>query len=177
MRAVLRAKREARRILTEAGPIKLPVPVKEIARRYAQLMEREIPGEISGMLVPIEDENEWIIVVAKSDGEVRQRFTIAHELGHLVLHSYTAPHADRGYKLRDARSSEGSVLEEIEANQFAAELLMPEGLVLDAIRREGLNYDFSVENSEEADLKVKKIARQFQVSRQAMMIRISSLLA
>jgi Zn-dependent peptidase ImmA (M78 family) len=177
MRAVLRAKKEARRILTEAGPIKLPVPVKEIARKYAQVIERELPGEISGMLVPVDGENEWVIVVAKSDGEVRQRFTIAHELGHLVLHSYTAPHADRGYKLRDARSSEGSVLEEIEANQFAAELLMPEHLVLDTIRREGLNYDFSADNSDEVELKFKKIARQFQVSRQAMMIRISRLLA
>jgi Zn-dependent peptidase ImmA (M78 family) len=177
MRAVLRAKKEARRILTESGSTKLPIPVKDIARRHAQIIERELPGEISGMLVPIEGHNEWIILVAKCDGEVRQRFTIAHELGHLVLHSYTTPHADRGYKLRDAKSSEGSVLEEIEANQFAAELLMPENLVLDAIRREGLHYEFSSEVSEETEATIKKIAKQFQVSGQAMMIRISNLLA
>src|SRR5689334_11100791 len=156
MRAVLRARKEAQKIVAQAGAIELPVPIRDIARGYAQLVEREIPGEISGMLVPVEGANEWVIVVAKGDNEVRKRFTIAHELGHLVLHSYTTPHADRSYKLRDARSSDGSILEEIEANQFAAELLMPERYVFEAIRSEGLNYDFSID-SDEADAKVKRI--------------------
>jgi hypothetical protein len=176
MRAVLRARREARKVLAQAGAIELPIPVRDIARRRAQIVEREIPGDISGMLIPIEGANEWIIVVAKHENEIRKRFTIAHELGHLVLHSYTTPHADRGYKLRDARSSDGSILEEIEANQFAAELLMPERCVIEEIRAEGLNYDLSIE-SEEADAKIGRIARRFQVSRQAMVIRISSLMA
>jgi Zn-dependent peptidase ImmA (M78 family) len=176
MRALLRARKEARRVLLREGPISLPVPIKTIARRYAQLIERETPADISGMLIPIDHTDEWIIVVAKGDNEVRKRFTVAHELGHLILHGYSTPHADRGYKLRDTRSSDGSILEEIEANQFAAEILMPEKIVLEAIRIEGLQYDFSTD-SDDADAKIRKLARSFQVSRQAMMIRISTLMA
>jgi Zn-dependent peptidase ImmA (M78 family) len=180
MRAVLRARREAQRVLAEADISGPPVPIEKIARGYAQVMKREIPSGISGMLVPVSTESEWIIVVNNSDHPVRQRFTIAHELGHCILHGYTTPHADSGYKLRcrDARSSDGSILEEIEANQFAAELLMPEKYVLEAIEREGLDYDPSIDDeSLEVEEKVGRIARRFNVSKQAMLIRISSLMA
>lgn len=179
MRAVLRARREAQRVLTEAGISKLPVPVEKIASGYAQVVKREMPSGISGMLVPVEDGREWVIVVNKDDGGVRQRFTIAHELGHRILHSYATTHVDTGYKLRcrDARSSDGSVLEEIEANQFAAELLMPERLVLEFVQKEGLDYDISLDDSSEANEKVRRIAERFKVSRQAMLIRISALMA
>ncbi|TGN13489.1 ImmA/IrrE family metallo-endopeptidase [Leptospira bandrabouensis] len=51
-------------------------------------------------------------------GPLRNRFSIAHELGHFVLHS------DKGKKqIRAARF--GNTLEEQEANLFAAALLMP----------------------------------------------------
>ncbi len=69
---------------------------------------------------------------------VRQRFTIAHELGHFFLHraSSTVFVDAAPIFFRDESSSNGSQREEIEANAFAAELLMPE----DAIRQR-LTYD------------------------------------
>ena len=52
---------------------------------------------------------------------VRQRFTLAHELGHAVLH-HGSKHIDyrRNFSAPDDPR-------EVEANKFAAELLMPEG--------------------------------------------------
>jgi Zn-dependent peptidase ImmA (M78 family) len=58
---------------------------------------------------------------------VRQRFTIGHELGHLTLHHGHDLILERLVRLnfRDATSSTANDEEEIEANHFAAELLMP----------------------------------------------------
>jgi Zn-dependent peptidase ImmA (M78 family) len=102
---------------------------------------------------------------------------MAHELGHLLLHGYTTPHADRGYKLRyrNSTSAEGSVLEEIEANQFAAELLMPENLLLEQLVDEGLEYVPVGDDND--DPRLTKLAQQLKVSRQALAIRLSNLLA
>jgi Zn-dependent peptidase ImmA (M78 family) len=52
----------------------------------------------------------------KSQHQHRQRFTVAHEIGHLLL-GHTS-----GSFILDLNSGKP---EEIEANQFAAELLMP----------------------------------------------------
>ena len=55
----------------------------------------------------------------------RQRFTIAHEIGHFVLHPLVRH--DRQHSVRDF-SIWHDASEEAEANLFAAELLMPEFL-------------------------------------------------
>ena len=49
---------------------------------------------------------------------VRQRFTIAHELGHLLLHP-------PGKKFRDTSYADVTQPQEREANEFASHLLMP----------------------------------------------------
>jgi Zn-dependent peptidase ImmA (M78 family) len=130
LRRAIRVSRAVQKILAELPRLKVPVDVYSIASRYATVTERDMDDDISGMLVPLaayRKQQSWAIVVNKSHAMVRKRFTVAHELGHLFLHGYTAPHADRGFliRLRSARASDGTVAEEIEANQFAAELLMP----------------------------------------------------
>ena len=104
---------------------------------------------------------------------MRQRFTVAHELGHLLLHGYTTPHADSNFRVRfrDAESSTGSVREEIEANQFAAELLMPRELVAAQATRIGLDYA----SPDDDDPKLSRLARAFQVSKLALSIRLAGL--
>src|SRR4051812_8292707 len=117
MRAVDKARREARWILKLSQGRPVPAPVEKIAQKWgAEITYESMSGEISGMLVPVKL-GSWVIVVNKDHPEVRQRFTIAHELGHLILHGYTTPHADRSFRVRrrDTASSDGSILEEIEA--------------------------------------------------------------
>src|SRR3954470_4270018 len=70
----------------------------------------------------------YIIGINSSHPETRKRFTIAHEMGHLVLHQLDQVHVDKQFlvKLRDDISSQAIDPHEIEANAFAAALLMPE---------------------------------------------------
>jgi len=151
--------------------------VGAIAKQYARVVERPLDPDVSGVLIPL-DTGGWVILLNATHSPVRQRFTIAHELGHLLLHGYTAPHADRSFRFRDARSSEGSALEEIQANQFAAELLMPRALVLKATRSHPLEHAPEREGDDaEFDTWIEALARRFNVSKQAMTIRLSSLFA
>lgn len=60
---------------------------------------------------------------------VRQRFTTAHELGHLIRHNQRHSPGTPLYYKRDSLSACGSDDEEVYANQFAAALLMPAELV------------------------------------------------
>lgn len=68
------------------------------------------------------------ITVNQNDVRVRQRFTIAHEIGHIAL-----GHTCDGTKvLRDTAAafmSGNKDPKEVDANSFAAQLLMPERLV------------------------------------------------
>ena len=66
----------------------------------------------------------------------RQRFTIAHEVGHLEMHKGRPLVLDHvRMNMRDATSSTATDVEEIEANQFAAAILMPSDLVIREARR------------------------------------------
>src|ERR1700726_7718 len=102
MRRTPRGARQASDLLPSQA-IKAPaVPVEKIARRHARLTYEDLPAEISGMLVPLPSESSerrCAIIVNSEQAPVRQRFTIAHELGHLLLHRYSHPHADAGFKV------------------------------------------------------------------------------
>jgi Zn-dependent peptidase ImmA (M78 family) len=84
----------------------------------------------------------------------RQRFTIAHEIGHLLLH-----HTHAKTCFRDVAFSGTS--EEVAANRFAADLLMPLWML------EPLALTHGADGA--------MLARIFEVSREAMDIRLSVL--
>jgi Zn-dependent peptidase ImmA (M78 family) len=109
-----------------------------------------------------------LIAVEGLDGAPRQRFSLAHELGHYVLHFLPQPNG-RGLftcTTQDmAISQAGTELvharQELEANQFAAALLMPEPAVRAMHQVVGG--------------RLFALARHFQVSQQAMEIRLGRL--
>lgn len=179
MPPVSRPVREARRLLA-AENIKEPaVPVRQIAEKHAHVVEQSLPDDISGMLVPLTPpvkDKAWAIVVNRANATLRKRFTMAHELGHLLMHHFKTPHADADtafkVRFRDSLSSDGSVLEEIEANQFAAELLMPEELLIPRLRN--LGFDYASEEQETQE-KMARLAKSFGVSQQALQIRLANL--
>ena len=120
------------RYLATYGGNELPVPVESIAEDLLGLRieERDL-GECSGVLLPAER----LILVNASEAMTgdtptrRQRFTIAHELGHWVCHaSVTESPAPSYCRARDLRQDADRALER-EANVFGAELLMPEPAV------------------------------------------------
>ncbi|GAA0574691.1 ImmA/IrrE family metallo-endopeptidase [Craurococcus roseus] len=163
----------ATRLLEDAGIRKAPVPVELIARRLGAVIRRApLDDELSGMLAINGDLT--IIGVNSLHHPNRQRFTIAHECGHLALHRDEVSanvHVDRQFHvmMRDQKSSLGTDVLEIEANRFAAELLMPRFLVEPAIRAQALDVD--------DERSMANLAAAFRVSKSAMMYRVSSLLA
>jgi hypothetical protein len=168
----------ANKVLKEAGVDRLPVPIDKIARRLAFVMHDKLPDDVSGMLVPTapESSKRWIIIANRIHPVQRQRFTIAHELGHLLLHEYKTAHADGPQKIRfrDGKSSMGTDREEIEANQFAAEVLMPDYLMIPELRKLGLD-SWDVSQAGAVAEQLTDLAAQCKVSEQALVLRIGTL--
>src|SRR5690606_21568604 len=108
-------------------------------------------------------------VVNEAHNAARRRFTIAHELGHLVLHRGTAVHVDDSFRfnLRSPRSSTADDVEVIEANAFAANLLMPAVWLRNDLKDDTIDLN--------AEDEVRLLADRYQVSAQAMMLRLTSL--
>jgi Zn-dependent peptidase ImmA (M78 family) len=119
---------------------------------------------VSGIL--IKKANDFYIGLNELQPKNRQRFSIAHELGHYTLHILSKSiFVDDFEKFRDKVSSEGSKEEEIEANAFAAELLMPEQF----IRKDLEEIDICDEEC------VRKLAQKYQVSTESFVYRVSNL--
>ena len=148
-----------------------PVPIERIAKSLgAKLRYSPLDEELSGMIY-IHEETPIIGVNALHHPN-RQRFTIAHECGHLVLHKTQISkevHIDKDFPMlmRDSVSAAGVDEMEIEANLFAAELLMPKDLLAKALGDEPLDID-----DESA---VNALARSFKVSSAAMRFRLGNL--
>ncbi len=118
-----RAKEEAERIITKNFITSPPINLEEIAEgeglnlAVAEFAEKDVSGFI--------DFDKKMILVNKYDSISRQRFTIAHELGHWILHQKEIKE-DRDLVVLYRRPIEGEKdpLEQ-EANCFAANLLVP----------------------------------------------------
>lgn len=130
-----------------------PVDPIDIARRlgvHVHALSHDQPETFHGAVSSTEGRAD--IWVRPGDPANRQRFTVAHELGHLLLHPY-------GQMYRDTTFS-GSA-SEAEANRFAADLLMPKGMMQKYLRITGGN--------------LPSMARIFGVSLRAMEIRVDNL--
>jgi len=104
-----------------------PVNVVEIAREMGlNVYFVKLRGE-SDRISGFYDGEEDAIYVNKSEYPLRQTWTIAHELGHKVLHEEWAKSSDYKVLLRD--STEEKDFREQEADAFAANLLMPRFLM------------------------------------------------
>src|SRR4051794_6893018 len=126
------ARRKATELLEAAGIRKAPVPIEALAELVeARIKYEPFAGGLYGM-VHRNTDGSAVIGVNSNDSINRRRFTIAHEIGHLVLHKDEALHVDERYPigLRTDQSSLATDSREVEANQFAAELLMPSELLL-----------------------------------------------
>jgi Zn-dependent peptidase ImmA (M78 family) len=152
----------------------IPVDVTKIAKKQnARLVIEDLSSSsLSGFAY--QKDNERVIGVNKLENDERQRFTIAHELGHLFLHKNAVNYDQGGIMMfRDGHSSEGTDHREVQANRFAAELLMPEkDIRLDLAEQE--TFDLMTAPNLLQPF-VQKMAKKYQVSEQAMSIRLTTL--
>jgi Zn-dependent peptidase ImmA (M78 family) len=164
-----KAREAARALLSQYAVKAAPVPVERIAKSLGVRVEyAPLDGELSG-LAHVRDGTP-IVGINTLHAPSRQRFTLAHELGHVQLHRVElerAVHVDRGSLRRDALAASGTDPTEIEANTFAAELLMPRAFLLALL--DGRSVDL------EDDEAVATLAKRFRVSEAAMRFRLDSL--
>jgi Zn-dependent peptidase ImmA (M78 family) len=162
---------EARKILERLEIKQPPIPVDKVARFLgAQIRYSPLDGEISGLIYI--REGMPIIGVNSLHPPNRQRFTIAHECGHLVLHRHLISreiHVDKKFAVlrRDNKSATGVEQIEIQANRFAAELTMPRAFLLRALGNHSIDIDDSS--------LVNRLATEFKMSVDAMRIRMTNL--
>lgn len=101
-------------ILLHFGIVTPPIDVEQLARDLdCDVTYLRSPGWAGALTVVGTRATIW---VKNEDDSERKRFTIAHEIGHLLLHDTTTAFRDSSYS--------GTPLES-EANRFAADLLMP----------------------------------------------------
>ncbi|CAN7366534.1 ImmA/IrrE family metallo-endopeptidase [Acidovorax sp. LjRoot117] len=144
----------ARMMLAGHWDQRLPVDPEALAGRVG-LRVNPLPATApySGWF----DDARRTIEYKQSEARVRRRFTIAHELGHFAL-----GHGPRPRDTPAVFSSRVSDPKEREANQFAAELLMPEGAVKQVVQSGRFNT-------------LDELATLFDVSKVAMSYRMNNL--
>lgn len=118
----------------QAGIQTFPLDIRQLVNKlfHIEIEEADLGRDVSGFLERID--SKWKIYVNRFESEARKRFTIAHELGHFVCHrekyasgEITAP--DQIFFRDDSLSTT-----EKEANDFAANLLIPEDLFREQVK-------------------------------------------
>lgn len=119
-----KAKKQAMDLLQKYAIEHPPVDPVDISRRlgvevlFVEFDEQD--KNISGFFDAVEN----TIFVNKSEFPLRQTFTVAHELGHKILHEEWAKSSEYKMLFRDQDATDPDPHEK-EANSFAAHLLVP----------------------------------------------------
>lgn len=159
------------RLLAEHHVRAAPVEVADIAKAMGvEVQETPAEDDLSGFLYRDRKHDSAIIGVNADHHPNRRKFTTAHELGHYLLHDFDDVHVDRGFRvwLRNDASSQGTDVEEKEANLFAAELLMPQHFLARDVEEIG-----AIDLMDEEVL--QELASKYGVSTQAMAFRLAYL--
>lgn len=152
-----------------AAPVNIEGAIRSLGielRKNCTDLEAGISGQIRRL-----PDGRFEISTPKAEHYFRQRFTMAHELGHFILHRdligdgldddqlYRSTLKGRFY------NTAIKLIHEAQANAFAANFLMPEELLLEAIKG----------GAPDAKTDVKKLTGQFMVSPSAMTWRLKAL--
>jgi Zn-dependent peptidase ImmA (M78 family) len=136
----------------------IPIHVIPLAEKLGiNVYKTSWPDSVSGKIqkhAQLGGSSGFAIFVNESHSETRRRFTIAHEIAHYVLHEDQI--GDGIFDDAMYRSGLSSI-EERDANQLAADILMPRRLLAE--------FSFVGED-------VQALAKQFNVSESSMAIRL-----
>jgi Zn-dependent peptidase ImmA (M78 family) len=153
MGTIGRARQCARNLLKKHGMRSVPIDVLDLigkeAPGYRIIYEENWPDRLSGLT----NKTKKTIRINKKHHPLRQRFSLAHELGHICLdHDLVLAERVEGEDVKDEI--------EKEADEFAAELLMPIEIFKKAF-------------SATSDLET--LAEKFEVSTTAVSVRLLKL--
>lgn len=140
----------ARSLLRELDIKTLPINPREIIKRLGiALHEVDAADRFDGCIMRVE-EAAAIVLNASISSKERKSFTLAHELGH-----YKIPHHSKNIQClrEDIETFSTAKVMEKEANEFAAELLMPEAIIQPLIEESEIGFEA-----------IKSLARQSETS-------------
>ncbi len=166
-----RPEKEAAALLARLGIESAPVDVEGIAEALdIKVVLEDLEDDTSAML--IRRGEAALIMIDKDQAPARQRFSIAHELGHFQLHREPVfvDKQPARVNFRNGVSSLAIDPREIEANGFAAALLMPANWIYAEVEK----LRTSKRPPDEGRL-VKKLSNVFDVSEQAIEYRLLNL--
>ena len=138
------ATRRAERFVKDEGVSALPVdPIALATKKNIEVVAKPAETQgVSGMLIAIPDTNDFVIAYATHiENEGFKRFSVAHELGHFVLDGHCDHLFAGGVSVHSSHS--GFISEnkyEVQADHFAAGLLMPRALFEPAMDRAGSGF-------------------------------------
>lgn len=147
----------ARKLLRDHNIVTTPIPVDEIAKKEG-FSVKYLQGE-SNSFSGILHRDLKAIGINADHPKVRQRFSIAHELGHFYLQH---PQEEESLGIDD--DSEEWRICESEANEFAGELLVP---------RDILKMECSKLKNKTLEEKVQSLLLSFTVSREVLIIQLT----
>jgi Zn-dependent peptidase ImmA (M78 family) len=164
----------AEQLLQKHDLFSQPVNIEELAARMEIAVKYQPLDDGFSAFLLIKDGSATAFVNAEHHPN-RQRFSLAHEIGHFVLHHKKGTKDDifldksMSFYTRKNQSSPADVNQvmEKEANVFAASLLMPEKLIEKYIAKHELDI------TDEFD--ISRLAIAFAVSEQALQIRLNVL--
>lgn len=146
----------------DGGSLEIPVNLGKVADRNGLTLTSATfkNSDVLGLF----DRKERAIYIAQDTPFPRMAFTIAHEIGHYVLHQNKEK--DIFLRLEEINIDMQSKEEEQEANWFASSLLMPRSTVLEFWT---FPYEIDVQS------KIEKLSLIFGVSKTAMLYRLKNL--
>lgn len=167
MAEVQNAVEQARALLRRHGVVQPPVDVLALAEKEGiRVVMQPLDDQISGLLV--QKGNTVVIGVNAQHHPNRQRFTIAHELAHFTLHPHNPTvYVDDMMMHFRGEGTTSAPPQEVEANAFAASLLMPDEFVHQDLA--GQTIDVL------DDAALRALAQSYQVSQLAFTIRLTEL--
>ena len=161
----------ARKALEAAIPgiAQSPIPINvDSAARYVGIEQiTEVETETFDGLLSATPSGSYIATLRKGQSESRKRFTLAHELGHVILHRSIAPRqsiAVQGQLQCRAKTREEKDEERL-CDVLASQLLMPQAQLMQVINEIGVSAQT-----------LPDIARRFSVSLEAMSTRLLGVL-
>jgi len=140
------AKGKAKELRDAHGGDAIPFLLRDIVSAFGipvQAAELQIDG-----VARADSSGVFIIMYNKNMAEVRQRFTVAHELGHIALEHVGM----------DGSSQHSTGAQEMEANAFASELLVPSADLKLFLKKK--------------DKTIEEVAKRYWVSRDAAFMAV-----
>lgn len=125
MASVNSAEEKLARLVIKRHKLKPGFDIAKFLSMQADLRYGSIPGDVDGISINLKSKDKQpVVIISTSLPPTRQKFTMAHELGHIFIPWHIGTifsHTDENHAYANSLYHDG----EVEANRFAAELLMP----------------------------------------------------